>query len=292
MGNVVRFLYISWINNPWWVLPFEFIQGITHAAVWAACCSYIAHNTPQHLRSSSQGVLQGIHHGFGRGCGAVFGGIFCTYFGTAVIFRAYGVLSLLILGTFIFINFYRKDVGFQPDLPPEEDPRQMAEEGTALAPHGVPANPIPRALSSQKLNEGAPDAGYGTYNATNGMLDIPGGGGGTSNPFVQGGGGDGSGSGGSGGYTYSREMEPPVFSNTNPFRNYFAPSNSHPDKGSPVTSPDLSPDYDSIKHRFQAYNDLISGEADLKGESKILEAPPPKIFPHNPQPLAAAHNYD
>lgn len=94
--------------------------------------------------------------------------------GTAVVFRSYGVVSLIVLGLFIFINFYRKDIGFQPDLPPEEDPRQMAEEGTALAPHGVPANPMPRALSSQKLNEGAPDAGYGTYNATNGMLDIPG----------------------------------------------------------------------------------------------------------------------
>lgn len=80
-GNVIRFLYISWLVNPWWVLPFEFIQGITHAAVWAACCSYIAHNTPQHLRSSAQGVLQGLHHGLGRGCGAVIGGMFVTAYG-------------------------------------------------------------------------------------------------------------------------------------------------------------------------------------------------------------------
>lgn len=55
--------------------------GITHAAVWAACCSYIAHNTPQQLRSSAQGVLQGIHHGLGRGCGAVIGGMFVSQFG-------------------------------------------------------------------------------------------------------------------------------------------------------------------------------------------------------------------
>lgn len=59
-----------------------FSLGITHAAVWAACCSYIAHNTPQELRSSAQGVLQGIHHGLGRGCGAVIGGMFVTYYGT------------------------------------------------------------------------------------------------------------------------------------------------------------------------------------------------------------------
>lgn len=27
VGNFVRFVYISIITNPWWVLPFEFIQG-------------------------------------------------------------------------------------------------------------------------------------------------------------------------------------------------------------------------------------------------------------------------
>jgi len=27
LGNFVRFVYISIITNPWWVLPFEFIQG-------------------------------------------------------------------------------------------------------------------------------------------------------------------------------------------------------------------------------------------------------------------------
>jgi len=33
-------------------------SGITHAAVWAACCSFIAHNTDEALRPSAQGVLQ------------------------------------------------------------------------------------------------------------------------------------------------------------------------------------------------------------------------------------------
>lgn len=66
------------------IVIFPFL-GITHAAVWAACCSYIAHNTPQQLRSSAQGVLQGIHHGLGRGCGAVIGGWFVTYFGWCTI---------------------------------------------------------------------------------------------------------------------------------------------------------------------------------------------------------------
>lgn len=176
VGNILRFLYISYLKNPWWVLPFEFMQGITHAAVWAACCSYIAHNTPQHLRSSAQGVLQGLHHGLGRGCGAVFGGFFVTYFGSTATFRGYGLFCGLVLGAFIFINFYRKDTGFVSDIPVTEDPHQVAEETAHLAPHGVPSNPIPRALSSNRLHDlASTEQGYGaTYNTTGGNLDIPG----------------------------------------------------------------------------------------------------------------------
>lgn len=100
--NCLRFLYISFITWPWLVLPFEFVQGkqmtriscmdlllysfkykttflsyigITHAGVWAAMSSLIAHNTEPELRPSTQGFLQGIHHGFGKFCGAVFGGM-------------------------------------------------------------------------------------------------------------------------------------------------------------------------------------------------------------------------
>ncbi|XP_072403120.1 major facilitator superfamily domain-containing protein 6 isoform X1 [Diabrotica undecimpunctata] len=180
IGNTLRFLYISWLTNPWWVLPFEFMQGITHAAVWAACCSYIAHNTPLELRSSAQGVLQGIHHGLGRGCGAVIGGMFVSSFGSTATFRGYGITCLAVLGAFVFINFYRVDQGFVSDLPQTEDPRQVAEETSHLAPHGVPSNPIPRALSSTKLHDLANQDGYGaTYQmGQGGTLGVPG-----ANPF-------------------------------------------------------------------------------------------------------------
>ena len=184
IGNILRFLYISYLTNPWWVLPFEFMQGITHAAVWAACASYIAHNTPQHLRSSGQGVLQGLHHGLGRGCGAVIGGIFVNVFGTTATFRGYGVICIFVLGGFIFINFYRKEGGFISDIPTTEDPHHVAEETSHLAPHGVPSNPIPRALSNQRLTDMNGADSYGaTYQTTGGALDVPGGA--ARNPFAQ-----------------------------------------------------------------------------------------------------------
>lgn len=64
----------------------------------------------------------------------------------------------------------------------------MAEETSHLAPHGVPSNPIPRALSSTRLNDlQNQSAEYGTYHTTGGALDVPGGSGGGAqrNPFAK-----------------------------------------------------------------------------------------------------------
>ncbi|ODM99335.1 Major facilitator superfamily domain-containing protein 6 [Orchesella cincta] len=143
--NVLRFLYITILRNPWWVLPFEFVQGITHAACWAACSSYLAHNTPPELRHQAQSVLQGL----------------------------YGLLCLIALVGFAVLNFYRKDVGgFISELPQEEDPHLMMGGGNDgggtgaghLAPHGVPGS-IPRVPSNARLDEQRGAAGQFDYNS-------------------------------------------------------------------------------------------------------------------------------
>lgn len=158
-GNVLRFLYIAWLSDPWWVLPFEFVQGVTHAAVWAACCSYIAHGAPPRLRSSAQGVLQGLHHGLGRGCGAVLGGIAVAKWGTTRTFAGYGLLCTVVLAAFAFINF-RGEPDASAGAVVDDEARAVAEAGV-LAPHGVPSNPLPRALSSTRLADLAHHDQYG-----------------------------------------------------------------------------------------------------------------------------------
>jgi len=152
--NCLRFLYISFITWPWLVLPFEFVQGITHAGVWAAMSSLIAHNTEPELRPSTQGFLQGIHHGFGKFCGAVFGGMLIKEHGTILVFRIYAIVCAVFLVLFIVVNFYsRNEGGISSELPEDLDPKTLAEEGGHLAPHGVPGSHMPRALSGQNLNE-------------------------------------------------------------------------------------------------------------------------------------------
>ncbi|KAJ8246645.1 hypothetical protein GJAV_G00253850 [Gymnothorax javanicus] len=103
--NTARYLYISYLENAWIVLPMEVLQGVTHASVWAACISYLSAAVPPDLRTSAQGILQGLHLGLGRGCGAMVGGVLVNYFGAAETFRGIGMASLIILLIFSFIQY-------------------------------------------------------------------------------------------------------------------------------------------------------------------------------------------
>lgn len=105
VGNVIRFVFISLLSNPWHVLPLEVLQGITHAAVWASCTSYMGKMAPPEYATSAQGVLQGLYHGLGRGCGAILGGIFIHIYNTEVVFRSYGVACCIVLIIYSIINY-------------------------------------------------------------------------------------------------------------------------------------------------------------------------------------------
>nr|CAH8857788.1 unnamed protein product [Trichobilharzia regenti] len=120
VGNVSRFLYVSWITNPWWILPFEFIQGLTHAGVWVACCSYIMQAFQPEFRSSTLGFLRAIHYGLGRGLGAMFGGLVISSYGTPAMFRSYGVASALVLLAFLVLNYFMP-IPAVSEEPTEED---------------------------------------------------------------------------------------------------------------------------------------------------------------------------
>lgn len=141
-GNAARFLFMAWIENPWWVLPFELVQGVTHATVWAASCSYITQATDPSLRSSSQGVLHALHRGFGQCFGTVLGGYFINVFGTRVTFACYGLLSAIVMLLYIHINYSRTKEGGKSWHEDTEGHDVVMDSGVGMAPHGVPAVPI------------------------------------------------------------------------------------------------------------------------------------------------------
>lgn len=86
IGNSMRFLYVSLLTDPWWIIPFEFIQGITHALVFASASSYFAQSVSNDLSSTAQALLQALHFGLGRGLGSILGGLLISLFGNFFFF--------------------------------------------------------------------------------------------------------------------------------------------------------------------------------------------------------------
>ncbi|XP_052806397.1 uncharacterized protein LOC128235633 [Mya arenaria] len=150
VGNIVHFIYISCLIGPWMVLPFELVQGLTHAAVWATTCFYVMQAIPLTLRSSTQGILQGLHHGLGRGCGAVFGGMLVYGYGSEITFRAYGITFIFVLIAFIGVGVYlrRQGVSMESHIPH----KTLEDQAMTFNPHGVPSG-MARDLSSNKLKQ-------------------------------------------------------------------------------------------------------------------------------------------
>ncbi|NXI42228.1 MFSD6 protein, partial [Galbula dea] len=128
--NTARYIYVSYLENAWTVLPMEVLQGVTHAAIWAACISYLSAAVPPELRTSAQGILQGLHLGLGRGCGAMVGGVLVNYFGPAATFRGIGMACLVILLLFALIQWLL--------VPDEEEEKTMLAERIP-----VPSSPVP-----------------------------------------------------------------------------------------------------------------------------------------------------
>ncbi|KRX27275.1 Major facilitator superfamily domain-containing protein 6 [Trichinella nelsoni] len=139
-------------------------EGLTHAAVWAAATSYISLATPPQFKSSAQGLLQGLHHGLGRGCGALFGGLIITYTGTQLMFRAYGFSCLVILGIFYAVNRFMSGDGIKYHS------EAYLDEQHTLAPHGIPMH-VPFSPKSEKLLDSGAAGFYGTVDPTQEAYD-------------------------------------------------------------------------------------------------------------------------
>ncbi|XP_044044363.1 major facilitator superfamily domain-containing protein 6-A-like isoform X4 [Siniperca chuatsi] len=146
--NTARYLYISYLENAWIVLPMEVLQGVTHASVWAACISFLSAAVPPALRTSAQGILQGLYLGLGRGCGAMVGGVFVNYFGAAAAFRGIGMASLVILLMFSFIQCLTGKT--------EDNEDKMLAENIPVPSSPVPIATIDLVRSDNTLGSPAP----------------------------------------------------------------------------------------------------------------------------------------
>lgn len=91
----LRFYYFSAIENPWLVLPIEFLRGICSASVWCALASYVG--TPPRVGATLQGILHGLYYGLGKGLGQLIGGILIRGYGADPFFRYFALVDFVVM---------------------------------------------------------------------------------------------------------------------------------------------------------------------------------------------------
>ncbi|XP_002160939.1 major facilitator superfamily domain-containing protein 6-A [Hydra vulgaris] len=100
----IRLFYYSILPYTWLVLVVELLPGITTAAVWAACLSYVSINSRPGAQTTMQCILHGVHWGLGYGAGEVIGGILVHHYGAPTTFVMFGILCIVVLLLYILIN--------------------------------------------------------------------------------------------------------------------------------------------------------------------------------------------
>ena len=66
VAYVVRFLGYSFLGNPWFCILVDLTHGLTFALMWSAATQYASIITPPGMSATLQGLLSGIHFGFGK----------------------------------------------------------------------------------------------------------------------------------------------------------------------------------------------------------------------------------
>ena len=60
---MVRSLGYAMLTSAWWVLPLEFLHGLTFGAMWAAGVQHTSNIAPRSLEATAQTVFAGLYNG-------------------------------------------------------------------------------------------------------------------------------------------------------------------------------------------------------------------------------------
>jgi len=92
---VVRALALSWIQNPWLVLPTQLLHGPVFGLLWVAGVSYASEIAPAGMGATAQSVFGSVMFGLGGAGGGFFGGFLYDAVGPALMFRLAGLVVLV-----------------------------------------------------------------------------------------------------------------------------------------------------------------------------------------------------
>uniref|UniRef100_A0A8W7K8L3 Major facilitator superfamily associated domain-containing protein n=1 Tax=Anopheles albimanus TaxID=7167 RepID=A0A8W7K8L3_ANOAL len=96
LGFGVRFLLYSYLVDPWWVIPIEFMNGITFGLFYATMASYASIVAPPGTEATMQGLVGAVFEGVGVSLGSLLAGHLFEHIGGSATFRSFGLAALVL----------------------------------------------------------------------------------------------------------------------------------------------------------------------------------------------------
>jgi MFS family permease len=91
----IRLFGYSYLNDPWWCIPYELMEAFTLHLMWVSTVQLAYQISPPGMLATLQAVVGGLNFGVGRGFGSLVGGSVTVFYGNRIAFRVVGSMALI-----------------------------------------------------------------------------------------------------------------------------------------------------------------------------------------------------
>ena len=98
---VIRSTLVSFLVNPWLVLPLQLLHGLTFAGAWAAGVEIARQNSPPGLETSAQSRFSLAYNGVGGLSGSIVGGLLYDSLGARTMYRIKAALFAVVASAWL-----------------------------------------------------------------------------------------------------------------------------------------------------------------------------------------------
>ena len=88
----IRFMFVSYIINPWLILPTQLLHCFGFALFWASAIEHIQCISRKEIYVTMYSLLNSVYYGLGGLVGNIIGGIIFTHYGGQMLFRGTAIL--------------------------------------------------------------------------------------------------------------------------------------------------------------------------------------------------------
>jgi len=102
----IRLVGYSFIENPWWCIPYELMEAFTLHLMWVSTVQLAYQISPPGMLATLQAVVGGLNFGVGRGFGSLVGGSVSVLYGNRIAFRVVGSMALVTCVLYTLLHYF------------------------------------------------------------------------------------------------------------------------------------------------------------------------------------------